>query len=643
MSSGGLSVKKKIVIITMSAIILVIGLLFLSTGGKITSVFLNNFSISEDGNVMTLKVSVASSIGYVRTIKESQDGNKEYITFFSTYGLNSDIGAKDVYQIDLNPDINEIYFDRGEDGFVLTLLKNEVTKEWQAIRSMPSTANPSEAVTENNMTVTPSTIDAQEPELMKDVNVVYMKDSNTGWALLMDGSLLSTNNAWDTYQTIYKFTTYDYSSSKPCISYVDNTLLLVGYLSKEPNINIYQSKDNGKTWSLGCINGSEILGYGGQFYSSFVDNHKGYLLYCGGPACGLMPKILFKTENAGKTFEKVEDISYIAGYPTGMTFNAEGDGFITSTYHGNDNAYLYNSSDGGKTWSASTVQLSEDISYKYMNGYPPYFDGKDGYMILEYVKDTDPPTFILFSSADAGVSWKSCGVINPQSFNMETINSYCFSNKNTVYLIDSYGKMYVIKNDDIQITPQPSPDPCLAYKNVLQNIVEFITTSYAENGTKTIFLDQILNNGFDTFRFVNFTVLDMDGDKTPEVVIQYCLTGDYPYPDFVEVLHYSESTVYGYNFSYRGLYRLKIDGSFNWSNGSNDNGYSKLRFTSDNCENVVIGYCKPNLPTESYFINNQTVTESEYDAFIKSQDDKEDAIWYDFTEENIDKQLSITK
>ena len=181
---------------------------------------------------------------------------------------------------------------------------------------------------------------------------------------------------------------------------------------------------------------------------------------------------------------------------------------------------------------------------------------------------------------------------------------------------------------------QSPQKPFLAYKDVLQNKTEFSTTSYAENGTKTIYLDQLLND--DTFKFLNFAVLDMDGDKTPEIVIQYCLTGDYPYPDYVEVLHYSDGIVYGYNFSYRGLYCLKNDGTFNWSNGADDNGYSKLRFTSNNCEYDDIGYCKSNLPTGSYFIDNQTVTESEYQAFIKNQDNKKDAIWYDFNKKNID-------
>jgi len=187
---------------------------------------------------------------------------------------------------------------------------------------------------------------------------------------------------------------------------------------------------------------------------------------------------------------------------------------------------------------------------------------------------------------------------------------------------------------------QDPKNPLSAYKDVLQNKTEFITTLYEENGTKTIYLDQLLDDGLNNYKFLNFAVLDMDGDELPEVVIQYCLTNDYPYPDFVEVLHYSKDTVYGYNFGYRSLYGLKTDGTFRWSGGADDDGYSKLRFTSNNYEYDDIGYRKPNYPNPSYFINNQTVTESAYNDFIKSQKDKKDAIWYDFTEENIDNQLS---
>lgn len=126
--------KKKIVLIIILAIIIAIGMLLLSTGGKRTDIVLIDYSISEDGNVMTLKVGVVSSMGYVRTVKVRQDENKNYLTFYSTYGLNSKIGAKNEFQIDLNPSINEIYFYRGDTVYDLILQKNEETNEWKLVR-----------------------------------------------------------------------------------------------------------------------------------------------------------------------------------------------------------------------------------------------------------------------------------------------------------------------------------------------------------------------------------------------------------------------------------------------------------------------------------------------------------------------------
>lgn len=129
----GLSMKKRIVLATILTIIVALGLL-LSTGGKMAGVFLDDYSVSEDGKVMTLKVGVASSMGYVRTYKAKQDENKIYLTFYSTFGLNSKISAKNTFQIDLNPSINEIYFYRGNTGYDLILNKNEEMTDWILVR-----------------------------------------------------------------------------------------------------------------------------------------------------------------------------------------------------------------------------------------------------------------------------------------------------------------------------------------------------------------------------------------------------------------------------------------------------------------------------------------------------------------------------
>jgi len=94
----------------------------------------------------------------------------------------------------------------------------------------------------------------------------------------------------------------------------------------------------------------------------------------------------------------------------------------------------------------------------------------------------------------------------------------------------------------------------------------------------------------------------------------------------------------------RGLQELKADGTFNYSNGALDNGYGKLTFKSDICETNILGYCQPSTTdstTELYFINNKSVTEELYKSYVKEQGGKKDAVWYDFTSEYIEKELSI--
>ena len=291
---------------------------------------------------------------------------------------------------------------------------------------------------------TPKTV--KQTAILKDISVVYMKDSKKGWALQLNGSLITTNNTWSSYKEIHKFTShYDDAESIPSITYVNNTLYVFGFFSQASGIDVYKSKDDGSTWSKGHIISADIKdARGGELYSSFVNNKVGYLLYCGGPAAGLMEKYLFKTTDGGKTYKEVDDVSYIQGYPTGMAFNKAGTGFITSTYHGADNSYLYRLTNTAKTWKNLIVRQPKDLNYRYIEGYPPYFIGKKGIMILKYATDNDP-VYVIFQSSDNGKTWTPEDRIPLQG----SLASYSFSNRNTLYIIDDTGRMLkVVKNND---------------------------------------------------------------------------------------------------------------------------------------------------------------------------------------------------
>jgi uncharacterized protein YcfL len=180
-----------------------------------------------------------------------------------------------------------------------------------------------------------------------------------------------------------------------------------------------------------------------------------------------------------------------------------------------------------------------------------------------------------------------------------------------------------------------------AYKSVLLNNDEFFSIDSKKKLSLNDFLTNKEINGT-IFEVTHFTVLDMDSDEVPEVVLELAVDNN---PEFYEVLHYMNDTIYGYNIVYRGLEALKTDGTFQYSNGAADNGYGKLKFQSNAYETDILGYMKPiqnndNI-TIGYFINNKSVTEESYNSFMKEEDEKKDVVWHEFSQKNVETELSV--
>lgn len=133
---------------------------------------------------------------------------------------------------------------------------------------------------------------------------------------------------------------------------------------------------------------------------------------------------------------------------------------------------------------------------------------------------------------------------------------------------------------------------------------------------------------------VDFTILDMDGDNIPEVVLELTNGAD----GSVEVFHYYDGTVYGYAFVYRGLKNLKADGTFNFSSGASLSGYATLIFNGNQSTYNILGQSKyeDDGKTLEYLIDNQKVTEDQFLNFSAIQNQKQDATWMDFIPEHVD-------
>lgn len=144
------------------------------------------------------------------------------------------------------------------------------------------------------------------------------------------------------------------------------------------------------------------------FSSVSSDSNVYWLLLTSDPAAGQMGKTLYKSDDNGKSWALVNDVSQVIdGYVTGVTFQDDKIGWIGSTQHGAALVPLYRTKDGGKSWSLQEIAIP--AGYKYGNAYPPVFNEKDtkqGALKIEFVSDRDTKT-IEFKTTDGGETWKS--------------------------------------------------------------------------------------------------------------------------------------------------------------------------------------------------------------------------------------------
>ncbi len=105
---------------------------FVSSGfKKRTDVYLQDFSVSEDGSVITVWTALAGSMGFIRAIETEQTGSALHCSFYCAFGgFNSGIGAENCFAIHADASVETIYFDRGEEAGALVLERDAATGEW---------------------------------------------------------------------------------------------------------------------------------------------------------------------------------------------------------------------------------------------------------------------------------------------------------------------------------------------------------------------------------------------------------------------------------------------------------------------------------------------------------------------------------
>jgi hypothetical protein len=124
-----------------------------------------------------------------------------------------------------------------------------------------------------------------------------------------------------------------------------------------------------------------------------------------------MDKRVFGTEDGGGHWYVLTPPPVASCYPTGISFRSRSDGWITATYHGGEDAPLYRTQDGGKTWSLQKLSIPAEYQGGYADTYPPVFSGADkrkGILKVRLVRHQpqhEHSAWAKYETEDGGASW----------------------------------------------------------------------------------------------------------------------------------------------------------------------------------------------------------------------------------------------
>lgn len=131
---------------------------------------------------------------------------------------------------------------------------------------------------------------------------------------------------------------------------------------------------------------------------------------------------------------------------------------------------------------------------------------------------------------------------------------------------------------------------------------------------------------------------DLDADGTTEVILSLEINENNTYGYLI--LRYQDSVVYGYTLAQREFSEVRTNGTFESANGAADFNICRITFDKDSYSIDSIMAYKSSENGESYLIDQQEVTQKEYEQAYKKWEETPYIEWHELTNDNISLLLS---
>lgn len=164
-----------------------------------------------------------------------------------------------------------------------------------------------------------------------------------------------------------------------------------------------------------------------------------------------------------------------------------------------------------------------------------------------------------------------------------------------------------VSDEELEVIYEKCQEDLLAFWQVLNSKKPFISIN--EGSQEFYWNEYFWHDGAPVTKYTAglFMIVDMDGDGGKEIVL-YCS------PEATQVFHYEDGKVYGYQFNYRGMNSIGIDGIYMGSSGASTNTCNRIiEFNKD-------GYVEETLASmdDNYYkIGDKQVSEEEINEYFQ--------------------------